>query len=136
MRLDKWLWAARFFKTRGLAQDAIEGGRVLVGDERVKVARMLRIGERVRVRIGDVVRDVVVLGLSDKRGPAPVAQALYEETAESVVAREAAREKRRLFAEPSAEIHGRPTKRERRQLERTRPDGSGDGPGFGGGSFD
>jgi ribosome-associated heat shock protein Hsp15 len=125
MRLDKWLWAARFFKTRGLAQDAIEGGRVLVAGERVKVARMLKVGERVRVRVGDIERDVTVLGLSDKRGPAPMAQALYEETAESVEAREAAREKRRLFTEPAEQIHGRPTKRERRQLDRTRGGGSG-----------
>jgi ribosome-associated heat shock protein Hsp15 len=123
MRLDKWLWAARFFKTRGLAQDAIEGGRVLVAAERVKVARMLRIGERVRVRTGDVERDVIVLGLSDQRGPAPVAQALYEETAQSIAARQAAREKRKLFAEPAESIHGRPTKRERRQLDRTRDGG-------------
>jgi ribosome-associated heat shock protein Hsp15 len=132
MRLDKWLWAARFFKTRGLAQDAIDGGRVLVGGERIKVSRMLKVGERVRVRVGEVEREVVVLELSDKRGPAVVAQALYEETAASVVAREAAREKRRLFAEPSAEIHGRPTKRERRQLERTR----GGGLAFGAGGLD
>jgi ribosome-associated heat shock protein Hsp15 len=126
MRLDKWLWAARFFKTRGLAQEAIEGARVLVAGERVKVARMLRVGERVRVRIGDLERDVIVRGLSDKRGPASVAQALYEETAESIAAREAAREKRRLFREPSEAIHGRPTKRERRQLDRTR-DAAGGG---------
>jgi ribosome-associated heat shock protein Hsp15 len=122
VRLDKWLWAARFFKTRGLAQDAIEHGRVLVYGERVKVARALRIGERVRVRVGDVEREVVVRGLSDSRGPAPVAQALYEETADSVAAREAALERRRLYGEPAAAVQGRPTKRDRRQLDRAKND--------------
>jgi ribosome-associated heat shock protein Hsp15 len=120
MRIDKWLWAARFFKTRGLAQDAIENGRVLVDDERVKVARMLRVGETVMVRVADVVRTVVVRELSEQRGPAPVAQRLYEETAESVAAREAARERRRFAAEPALGIEGRPTKRDRRALDRAR----------------
>jgi ribosome-associated heat shock protein Hsp15 len=122
MRIDKWLWAARFFKTRGLAQDAIEHGRVLVEGERVKTARTLRIGERVEVRVAELVRTVIVRGLSDQRGPAIVAQQLYEETAESVVAREAAREQRRFFAEPARAIEGRPTKRDRRALERARGD--------------
>jgi ribosome-associated heat shock protein Hsp15 len=120
MRIDKWLWAARFFKTRGLAQDAIENGRVLVDGERVKVARTLRVGEKVSVRVGDATREVVVLGLSEQRGPAVVAQQLYGETAASVAAREAARERRRLFAEPSQAIEGRPTKRDRRALDRAR----------------
>lgn len=120
MRIDKWLWAARFFKTRGLAQDAIENGRVLVDDERVKVARMLRVGETVTVRVADVVRTVVVRELSEQRGPAPVAQRLYEETAGSVAAREAARERRRFAAEPALAIEGRPTKRDRRALDRAR----------------
>ncbi len=120
MRIDKWLWAARFFKTRGLAQDAIDGARVLVEDERVKTARTLRVGETVTVRVGDVVRVVVVRGLSEQRGPAAVAQQLYEETAESLVAREAERERRRLFAEPAQAIEGRPTKRDRRVLDRAK----------------
>jgi ribosome-associated heat shock protein Hsp15 len=120
IRLDKWLWAARFFKTRGLAQDAIEAGHVLVDGERVKVARLLRVDERVRIRVGEVERDVSVRGLSDQRGPAPVAQALYAETPDSIAKREAAREKRRLFAEPGLAIQGRPTKRERRQLDRAK----------------
>ncbi len=123
MRIDKWLWAARFFKTRGLAQDAVETGRVLVGDERVKVARLLRVGETVTVRVADAERVVVVRELSEQRGPAPVAQRLYEETAASVAAREAARERRRFFAEPARGIEGRPTKRDRRALDRARGEG-------------
>ncbi len=120
MRIDKWLWAARFFKTRGLAQDAIDNGRVLVEDERIKAARNLRVGERVSVRIEATVRQVVVRELSEQRGPAPVAQRLYEETPESIVAREAAREQRTLMGEPARAIHGRPTKRDRRAIERAR----------------
>jgi ribosome-associated heat shock protein Hsp15 len=120
MRIDKWLWAARFFKTRGLAQDAIDGARVLVEGERVKTARTLRIGETVTVRIGDVVRVVEVRGLSEQRGPAALAQQLYEETAESLVARAAERERRRLFSEPAHAIEGRPTKRDRRALDRAK----------------
>jgi ribosome-associated heat shock protein Hsp15 len=120
VRVDKWLWAARFFKTRGLAQEAIDLGRVLVEGERVKTARLLRLGERIALRSGEVERLVIVRGLSDQRGPAPVAQLLYEETAESIAAREAARERRRLFDEPAHEIEGRPTKRDRRALDRAR----------------
>jgi ribosome-associated heat shock protein Hsp15 len=120
MRVDKWLWAARFFKTRGLAQDALEHGRVTVGGERVKTARTLRVGELVEIRIGEVARTVQVLGLSEQRGPAAVAQQLYAETAESVAAREAARERRRLFDEPAQAIEGRPTKRDRRAIDRAR----------------
>jgi ribosome-associated heat shock protein Hsp15 len=120
VRVDKWLWAARFFKTRGLAQEAIDLGRVLVEGERVKTARLLRIGERIALRSGEVERLVIVRGLSDQRGPAPAAQQLYEETAESIAAREAARERRRLFDEPAHEIEGRPTKRDRRALDRAR----------------
>ena len=116
VRIDKWLWAARFFKTRALAQDAVENGRVLVEGERVKVARLLKGQERVRIRIGDV------LGLSSVRGPAPVAQTLYQETPESVAAREAAAERRRFEREPAQGLHGRPSKRDRRELSRIRLD--------------
>jgi ribosome-associated heat shock protein Hsp15 len=123
MRVDKWLWAARFFKTRGLAQDALEAGRVTVGGERVKTARALRVGETVQIRIGEVARTVRVLGLSEQRGPAVVAQQLDEESAESVAAREAARERRRLFDEPAQAIEGRPTKRDRRAIDRARDGG-------------
>ena len=123
VRVDKWLWAARFFKTRGLAQEAIDLGRVLVEGERVKTARLLRIGERIALRAGEVERIVIVRGLSDQRGPAPVAQQLYEETAASIAAREAVRERHRLFGEPAHEIEGRPTKRDRRALDRARGEG-------------
>jgi ribosome-associated heat shock protein Hsp15 len=124
LRIDKWLWAARFFKTRGLAQAAIEAGRVLVAGERVKLARPVRIGDEIRVRTGDLERTVVVRALSSHRGPAPVAQALYEETAESVRARVQEQARRALYAEPAQAIEqGRPTKRDRRRIERWR-DGS------------
>ena len=120
MRIDKWLWAARFHKTRSLAQASIDAGRVLVDDERVKTARALRIGERVTIRIGDVTRVVIVQELSEQRGPASVAQQLYMETAASIAAREAERERKRLFDEPAHAIEGRPTKRDRRALDRAR----------------
>lgn len=124
VRIDKWLWAARFFKTRALAQSEIERGRVLVEGERVKRSRALRLGERVWLRIGQVERTVVVRGLSGVRGPAPVAQALYEETPQSIELREAAATRRRFYSEPARAIEqGRPTKRERRDLERWRVGG-------------
>ncbi len=117
LRLDKWLWAARFCKTRALATDEIGKGRVRVNEQVVKPARELKVGDRVELRQGVVLRTVVVRGLSAVRGPAPVAQALYEETPASIAAREAAAERRRLAPEPAAAIdQGRPTKRDRRQL--------------------
>jgi|APCry1669189000_1035189.scaffolds.fasta_scaffold26639_2 ribosome-associated heat shock protein Hsp15 len=119
VRLDKWLWAARFFKTRALSQEAIDLGQVLVNDDRVKPARTVRLGDLVQVRVGDLVRTVVVCGLSDQRGPAPVAQTLYEETSESVRQRELRAEWRRVNPEPAHSIRGgRPTKRDRRDLAR------------------
>ena len=119
LRIDKWLWAARFFKTRGLAQDAIAAGHVLVGGARVKLARPVRPGDEVGVRIGDLERTVIVRGLSDRRGAASVAQALYEETPESVRRRVEAQARRALEREPADAIErGRPTKRDRRALER------------------
>ena len=120
VRLDKWLWAARFFKTRSLAQEAIEQGRVRVGGDRVKTARVIRIAETVQVTVGEMQRVVVVRGVSDQRGSAVIAQRLYEETDESVAARQAQRERQQLYAEPAQAIHGRPTKCDRRALERTR----------------
>ena len=121
LRIDKWLWAARFFKTRGRAREAIEGGRVLVGGERIKPSRLVRIGDEIRVRGPKVERTVRVAGLSGTRGPAPVAQALYEETEDSVRARVEAQARRALGADPAAAIeHGRPTKRDRRRIERLR----------------
>ncbi len=117
VRLDKWLWAARLYKTRSLAADEVGKGRVDVNDQPAKPARELRIGDRVRVRQGPVSREFVVQGLSAVRGPAPVAQQLYAETPGSVAAREAAAAQRRLGVEPAdAQLHGRPTKRDRRDL--------------------
>lgn len=121
LRIDKWLWTARFYKTRSLAVEEIGKGRVLVNEQTVKPAREVRPGDRVSVRQGAVVRVVVVRGLSGQRGPAPVAQQLYEETEASRLARESAAEQRRLAAEPALSIEqGRPTKRDRRQLDQTR----------------
>ena len=121
VRIDKWLWAARLFKTRSLARQAIEGGRVLVAGERVKLARPVRIGDEVRLRGGEVERTIRVLALSDMRGPAAAAQALYRESDESVARRAQQREARRLCLEPAASIEGgRPTKRDRRRLGRVR----------------
>jgi ribosome-associated heat shock protein Hsp15 len=117
VRLDKWLWSARFFKTRSLATEEIDKGRVQVNDQGAKPAREVRIGDRLSIRQGQVTRVVVVRGLSDVRGPAPVAQQLYEETAESIKAREEFASNRRFLADPSHAIeHGRPTKRDRREL--------------------
>ncbi len=121
VRIDKWLWAARFFKTRSLAQEAIERGRVLVAGERVKLARPVRIGDEIHLRSGEVERTVRVLALSDIRGPAEAAQALYRESDESIARRAQQREARRLCMEPAATIEGgRPTKRDRRRLGRVR----------------
>ena len=121
VRLDKWLWAARFFKTRGLAQQAIEQGRVKVSGGRVKVARVLHVDDRLEIEIGDLHREIIVVALATQRGPAPQAQALYRETEQSVAARNARAEARRLAPEPAHAIEGgRPTNRSRRDIERLR----------------
>jgi ribosome-associated heat shock protein Hsp15 len=118
LRIDKWLWAARFYKTRTLAVDEIVKGRVEVNGQDVKPAREVKVGDTVSLRQGPVSRTVVVKGLSGMRGPAPVAQQLYEETPESLKAREQAAEQRRLAPEPAHSIEqGRPTKRGRRELD-------------------
>lgn len=118
LRIDKWLWAARFYKTRTLASEEVARGRVEVNGQEVKPAREVRAGDTVAIRQGPVTRTVVVKGLSGMRGPAPVAQQLYEETAESLQAREQAAERRRLAPEPALTIEqGRPTKRGRRDLD-------------------
>jgi ribosome-associated heat shock protein Hsp15 len=117
MRLDKWLWAARFFKTRSLAQQAIAAGRVKLNDERVKPAHLLKVADSLSVRIGELDWQVKVIGLSDKRGPAPQARKLYAETEASRAERERRADLRRFGAEPAAEMKGRPTKRDRRRLE-------------------
>lgn len=118
VRLDKWLWAARFFKTRAVAVDAIAKNRVEVNGQPAKPSKDVRVGDTLTLREpGLPARQVKVLGLSEIRGPAPVAQQLYEDTAESLAARETAREQRRQGVEPAQAIeHGRPTKRDRRQL--------------------
>ena len=117
LRLDKWLWAARFYKTRALATDEIDKGRVRVNEQIVKPARELKPGDVLQWRQDAVQRTVVVKGLSQLRGPAPQAQLLYEETPESIAARARAAEARRLGTEPAASIEqGRPTKRNRRDL--------------------
>jgi len=118
MRLDKWLWAARFFKTRSLAAEAIDKGRVTVNELPAKRGRELRVGDRVGcTQPGDWHRTVVVQALSVQRGPASVAQTLYEETAQSLQKRQEQALQRRLAPEPAATLaQGRPTKRDRRQL--------------------
>ena len=118
IRLDKWLWAARFFKTRRLATDAVGGGKVRLNDAAAKPARDVKVGDRLDICNGDTRWQVVVKDLSEKRGPAPEARQLYEETAESLAAREAEQQRRRFEVEPAADLHGRPTKRDRRQMSR------------------
>jgi ribosome-associated heat shock protein Hsp15 len=122
VRLDKWLWAARFFKTRTLATDAIDNGKVRVGGERVKPARTVHEGDELLINHGDDLWDIVVLGLSDQRGAAPVARLLYQETALSMARRDQGAQDRKLFREPGAGIKGRPTKRDRRQLSKASTD--------------
>ena len=117
VRIDKWLWAARLYKTRSMAAEDIAHGRVSVGGQAAKAARLVKPGDCIAIRRGSVVRVLDVLGLSAVRGPAPVAQALYAETAESLKARQQAAEQRRMGTEPADAIaDGRPTKRERRKL--------------------
>ena len=116
VRIDKWLWAARFFKTRSLATDAVDTGRVKLDGDRIKPARAVKVGDKLSIDNGSDAWEVVVLGISDKRGSAPVARELYEETEASVIKRENNSQARRLFPEPASTIKGRPTKRDRRQL--------------------
>jgi ribosome-associated heat shock protein Hsp15 len=117
-RLDKWLWAARFFKHRTGATEAVEGGKIKLNGTAVKPAREVKAGDRLDITIGEDTRTVIVRAIADKRGSATVAQTLYEETAESIETRERASELRKFAATPGADLHGRPTKRDRRQLDR------------------
>ena len=127
LRIDKWLWAARFYKTRSLACDEIDKGRVQVNGVPVKPAREVKAGDSVQLRNGAITRTVTVLGVSDKRGPAPQAALLFQETAESVQQRQQAAEQRRLAPEPALTLtQGRPTKRDRRDAEKLRGDAWGD----------
>jgi len=120
VRIDKWLWAARFFKTRGLATEAVLGGHVQVNGSRVKPAKDVRVGDALQIRIGTNRWDVAVTGLSDKRGPAKVAATLYEETPESRTTREQQALERRLARPLGADLGARPTKQDRRRLEALR----------------
>jgi ribosome-associated heat shock protein Hsp15 len=115
-RIDKWLWAARFFKTRSLASHALGLGRVQVNGEIAKPSREVRVGDQVCVQIEHVDWELEVLGLCEMRGPASVAQTLYRETEASRAARAAEQARRQWFKEPAANLHGRPTKRDRRAL--------------------
>lgn len=120
LRIDKWLWAARFYKTRSLAKAAVEAGRVRVNGERVKASKELRVGDRVEVSSGESLWHLGIDALSDKRGPAPAARKLYTESEASRLARVAQSESRRLCVEPAVGLHGRPTKVERRSLVKVR----------------
>jgi ribosome-associated heat shock protein Hsp15 len=116
-RIDKWLWAARFFKTRSIAQAAVESGKVMLGGERPKSARAVHVGDRIEVRAGEQTYEVIVRGLSGMRGPAPFARTLYDETPESLKRRLEVIELNRQAREPAREIKGRPTKQDRRLLD-------------------
>ena len=120
VRVDRWLWAARFFKTRGLASEAIQGGRVRVNGTRAKPSKDVRCGDLVEVRIGELSWAVVVRAVADKRGSAAQAALLYAETPESGERREFVLAQRRLAAIPGGETRGRPTKRDRRRIESLR----------------
>ncbi len=116
VRIDKWLWAARFFKTRSLAARAVSGGHVHLNGGRVKPARPLQVGDTLVIRRGAQEFTVVVRELSSRRGPAVRARTLYEETEKSVAARERAREERRIIGAPAVRPQGRPDKRDRRKI--------------------
>jgi ribosome-associated heat shock protein Hsp15 len=119
IRIDKWLWAARFFKTRSLATEAVNRGQVQIDQHDVKPSRDVRIGDTLTIVQAQLLRTVVVKDISEHRGPATTAQRLYEETADSVQQRAAIAERKRLSPEPAMAIaHGRPTKRDRRALQK------------------
>lgn len=120
IRIDKWLWAARFFRTRSAAQQAVEGGKVKLNGERIKPAKEVRAGDELQIRIGNAEWIIRVEQLSDKRGPAAVAHTLYAEDGASRARREEQAALRKLAADPAQDRHGRPTKRDRRELERWR----------------
>ncbi len=124
VRIDKWLWAARFFKTRAAAQQAVEGGKIKLNGERTKPGKDLKVGDRLVIHAGISAWTMTVVRLADKRGPATVARTLYEEDEASRAQREEQAALRRFAASPDQDRSGRPTKRERRQLEQWR--GKGD----------
>ncbi len=117
MRIDKWLWAARFFKTRSLAQQAIAAGCVKANEERIKPAFDVKVGDLLSVRVGDYEWKITVRALSDKRGPSAQAKLLYAESDASRAERERRTDMRRWSAEPAVTLKGRPTKKDRRELE-------------------
>jgi len=118
VRLDKWLWAARFFKTRALAAEAVEGGKIQVNGDRPKRARPLQVGDELRIRLGPYEHTVAVRALSDRRGPAAQAAGLYEETAASRTAREALAVQLKSLHAVFGPDKGRPTKKDRREIEK------------------
>ncbi len=119
IRIDKWLWAARFYKTRSLASEEIVKGRIQVNAQVVKPSREIKVGDTVAMRQSPFIQTVIVLGISSLRGPASVAQQLYAETGDSVRQREHAVQQLRMKSEPATALeHGRPTKRDRRDMER------------------
>lgn len=118
VRIDKWLWAARFFKTRSLATEAVDGGKVKVNGQRVRPAKEVHVGDAVEVHIGEYVWELAVTGLADRRGPTELARSLYEESEASQTRRQAQIAERKLRLEPAAGLHGRPTKRDRRAMRR------------------
>ncbi len=124
VRIDKWLWAARFFKTRTLATDEVNKGRIQVNSSEVKPSRDIKVGDQISIRREGFIQTVSVLGLSQNRGPASTAQLLYSETPESVQAKATWVEQRRYMRDPSTTIeNGRPTKRNRRELDETKSRG-------------
>ena len=123
VRIDKWLWAARFFKTRALAQAAVVAGKVRLDGERIKPAKDVRVGDALAIRIGEFAWSVTVKALADRRGPADAARKLYAETPESIALRLAQIAERKASGSPAGERKGRPTKRERRQIIRFREGG-------------
>ena len=120
VRIDRWLWAARLFKTRSAATEAVLGGRAHVNGTRVKPSKDVRPGDRLEVTVGDARRELVVRGVAEKRGPASVAATLYEETPESIARREQHAAARRLARPLGADLGARPTKRDRRRLDALR----------------
>ncbi|MEA2316075.1 MAG: ribosome-associated heat shock protein Hsp15 [Solirubrobacteraceae bacterium] len=120
VRVDKWLWAARLVKTRSLAADAVKGGRVQVNGQRIKPSKDVRAGDTLEITLGPVRRSVVIRGTAARRGPAPEAALLYDETPESIEAREQYAAQRRLDRPPTPDSGGRPTKRDRRRFDAAR----------------
>jgi ribosome-associated heat shock protein Hsp15 len=122
VRLDRWLWAARFFKTRSLATEAVQGGRAHVNGARAKPAKEVGPGDTVEVTVGQTRWTVVVRGVSERRGPAPEARLLYEETGESAARRAREADARRMAPAPGTDLGARPTKRDRRRIQSLRGD--------------